>query len=174
MIDSAIFHSFYAFATSIPYLEWVYVFLAIYLPYLIVAVFLYELLKLSSAKKKVFILLLAVLAVVLSRGIIAYAFNFFLYRARPFVALGISPLIGQAATASFPSGHMAFLVPIALASFLIDRRLGIWLSSSVFVVGLARIAVGAHWPSDILGGILIGAVTYLLVYKLLPNPEGKA
>jgi undecaprenyl-diphosphatase len=173
-IDSAIFNSFYAFATSVPYLEWIYIFLASYLPYLIVAAFLYELIKISNAKKRIYILLLSILAVVVSRGIVAYAFDFFLHRSRPFVALGISPLISQGTTSSFPSGHMSFLIPIALASFLIDRRLGIWLSSSAFIVGLARIAVGVHWPSDILGGILIGVLTYLLVYKLLPNSEGKA
>jgi undecaprenyl-diphosphatase len=174
ILDSAIFHAFYSFATSVAYLEWIYIFLASYLPYLIVAAFLYELVKISDAKKKIYIFLLSILAVVVSRGIVAYAFDFFLHRAPPFVALGISPLISQGATYSFPSGHMSFLIPIGLASFLIDRRLGIWLSSSVFIVGLARIAVGVHWPSDILGGILIGAVTYLLVYKLLPNPEGES
>ena len=36
-------------------------------------------------------------------------------------------------------------------------------------MGLARIFVGIHWPSDILGGLIIGAISAVIVKKLLPE-----
>jgi membrane-associated phospholipid phosphatase len=66
---------------------------------------------------------------------------------------------------SFPSGHTGFFVWLAvLAVVLVARRLPrpLYLTSwalalvLVLAVGLSRIDVGAHWPSDVLGGLLVG------------------
>ena len=66
---------------------------------------------------------------------------------------------------SFPSGHSGFFVWLAvLAVVLLARRLPrpFYLTSCalalvlVLAAGLSRIYVGAHWPSDVLGGLLVG------------------
>ena len=41
------------------------------------------------------------------------------------------------------------------------------------IMGLARIFVGVHWPSDILGGAVIGLISVIIIRKLLPSPEAK-
>ena len=46
--------------------------------------------------------------------------------------------------------------------------MGLVFIASVILMGLARIAAGVHWPSDILGGILIAVFSYFLVKKILP------
>lgn len=66
---------------------------------------------------------------------------------------------------SFPSGHSGFFVWLAvLAVVLLARRLPrpLYLASLalalvlVLAAGLSRVYVGAHWPSDVLGGLLVG------------------
>lgn len=175
-LNYSIFNTLYNLARSVPYLEWVYVFLASYLPYIIVAVFVYELLRIKDLKRRFYIFFTAIISTLLSWGVITYCFHFFLHSARPFIALGsvngtstpaVVPLIHAVATSSFPSGHMAFLIPIALVAFLLNKRVGSWLTILTVFVGLGRIAVGVHWPSDILGGIVVGIISYFIVYKLL-------
>ncbi|GAB6907682.1 LssY C-terminal domain-containing protein [Desulfosarcina cetonica] len=74
--------------------------------------------------------------------------------------------IYQGASAyGFPSGHATMSVILyGFLAILLARKLpGVWrwgLFSSVivisFVIGLSRLYLGAHWLSDILGGLLIG------------------
>ena len=71
------------------------------------------------------------------------------------------------ATASFPSGHITFIVPIALTVWLMSRKRGSWFLLGAVLIGVGRVAVGIHWPSDILGGFLIGGLSFATVYYLL-------
>lgn len=58
---------------------------------------------------------------------------------------------------AFPSDHAAFFAGLATGLFLISRRLGLLatLYGLLFVAG-PRLYLGYHYPSDILGGALIG------------------
>lgn len=83
-------------------------------------------------------------------------------RPRP-VGAAASDLI---ASASFPSGHIVRAVVIlGLLITVLGRnhrswRLPLLAASTAFVSALAvaRIASGEHWPSDVLGGLLLGAI----------------
>ncbi len=67
----------------------------------------------------------------------------------------------------FPSGHMTGAAAFAVIAiyFAIKepwtrlQRLGLTAMVSVMVVlvGLARLVLHAHWPSDVLGGLLLGS-----------------
>ena len=62
---------------------------------------------------------------------------------------------------SFPSGHT--LTAFGIATLLIlGLQLRGWRLASVFalacLIGLSRIAVGAHWPLDVLGGAVLGSL----------------
>ena len=39
-----------------------------------------------------------------------------------------------------------------------------WALIATLAVGLARVITGVHWPSDILGGIIVGALSFSAVY----------
>ncbi|MFZ2175908.1 MAG: phosphatase PAP2 family protein [Rhodococcus sp. (in: high G+C Gram-positive bacteria)] len=63
-----------------------------------------------------------------------------------------------AADYSFPSNHSAVAAAMAVALFLIDRRLGLFAAAAAVVMGFSRVYVGAHYPHDVLVGLLVGTV----------------
>jgi undecaprenyl-diphosphatase len=64
---------------------------------------------------------------------------------------------------SFPSDHAALFCALATTIFFVSRRLGVLAFLHVFfVMCLARIYLGFHYPTDILAGAAIGiAAAYL-------------
>lgn len=83
-------------------------------------------------------------------------------RARPFVALGIPHLVNDSSYA-FPSGHTATMFALATAVWFRDRTAGYLVGICGLLVGIARVAGGVHWPSDILGGVVLGIIVGVLV-----------
>jgi len=77
---------------------------------------------------------------------------------------------------SFPSGHAvgAIVVSFALAEVLDTGtrpiRYGV---ATVFVgaVALSRVAIGVHYPIDVIGGVVVGGVYLFLVTWDRPDPE---
>ena len=65
----------------------------------------------------------------------------------------------------FPSGHTTTSVAMAWVVSMLWRRrhVGLWVSILLWfgaaVVALSRIYLASHWPLDILGGALLGAVS---------------
>jgi undecaprenyl-diphosphatase len=65
---------------------------------------------------------------------------------------------------SFPSGHAARVVLLAvIAVGLGPLWLGLLLLVWAPLVGMARVAMGVHYPSDVAAGMLVGALIGLLV-----------
>ena len=58
---------------------------------------------------------------------------------------------------SFPSDHAALFFALALSIFFVSRRAGsVALGYAFLVVCVPRVYMGFHYPSDILGGALVG------------------
>lgn len=61
---------------------------------------------------------------------------------------------------SFPSDHAALAFGLVTGLFLISRPMGWSAAAYVLVfVCLPRVYLGIHWPSDIVGGVVIGVAT---------------
>ena len=72
---------------------------------------------------------------------------------------------------SFPSGHVANAATLAALLAIILWRWWVVAAGSVYVVlmALSRTYLGAHWVSDTVGGLLIGAGVALIVWAPFAN-----
>ncbi len=112
-------------------------------------------------------LALAFLAAIVSRFVFASAIHNLFFRPRPFANHQAYQLIpNDMLSGSFPSGHMSFLFAFGAIIYLQNKKAGWVVFAGSFLIGLARIFVGVHYPSDILGGILLGVLVGFVFGKL--------
>jgi membrane-associated phospholipid phosphatase len=67
---------------------------------------------------------------------------------------------------SFPSDHAAAAFAIAFAVLAFSRRAGAMFLGGATLIALSRVALGMHYPSDVLAGALVGLGAALLVTTL--------
>ncbi|MEU0135678.1 phosphatase PAP2 family protein [Streptomyces sp. NPDC006296] len=64
---------------------------------------------------------------------------------------------------SFPSNHAVIASAAAFALLLVSRRLGLVAAVAAVLMAASRVWVGAHYPHDVLAGLLVGALVALPV-----------
>jgi diacylglycerol kinase family enzyme/membrane-associated phospholipid phosphatase len=75
-------------------------------------------------------------------------------------------------TPSFPSGHSASAAAFATGVALERPRIGAILAPVALGVGYSRLHTGAHWLSDVVGGLALGAgVAGLSTLVVRPHPD---
>lgn len=91
-------------------------------------------------------------------------------RTRPWLVIeGLIPLVAEHDPNSFPSGHTSASFACALAWWrTLPRR---WMRSTgvalAALMGLSRLYVGVHFPTDVLCGALIGSLCGYLGWRVL-------
>lgn len=110
------------------------------------------------------------ISVALGAGILNQWLKILFQRERPDI-LRLIPIHGY----SFPSGHsmgsMIFFGGLIFISARLMRKTGVRFSlymtfaSMILLIGLSRIYLGVHYPSDVIGGFACG-VLWLIVSKL--------
>jgi undecaprenyl-diphosphatase len=93
--------------------------------------------------------------------------NLLYYRPRPFASHDLRLLFYHPSDSSFPSNPTSVGFCIATAVWLFNRAAGWLLYVLASLLALSRLISGVHYPSDILGGAVIGTLSaYLVVRKL--------
>jgi undecaprenyl-diphosphatase len=169
-LDRSLFFLFYNFGKSLG-ANWLFIFFATYLPILITLAFLFLLYKKGGdIKRKIYFFGFTFLGIVISRGGLTEVIRYFFPRIRPFIELNLTPMLVDRAF-SFPSGHTTFLFMIAFSAFLIDKKWGWILSLTSLLAVLSRVVAGVHWPSDIVGGIIIAGTVFVVMYYWVLPPK---
>jgi undecaprenyl-diphosphatase len=89
-------------------------------------------------------------------------------RPRPFAAHGhlTQLLAAPSPDPSFPSDHAAAAFAIAFAVLAFSRWAGVGFLVAATLIGMSRIALGLHYPSDVLAGLLVGWAAAWVVVRL--------
>jgi undecaprenyl-diphosphatase len=116
---------------------------------------------------------LFVLASVIGGVLISQTMKWAYARPRP----ELVPHGAEVYTASFPSGHsmMAAVVYLTLGALLartqVDRAVKIYVLAVAIVVtvlvGVSRVYLGVHWPTDVLAGWSLGAAWALICWLVM-------
>jgi undecaprenyl-diphosphatase len=111
-----------------------------------------------------FLMLLAVLcSFILGEEILKHIFQ----RPRPFLSLeGVNLLVAPPGSFSFPSGHAANAFAASLVIARKIHRLAWPALLLAVIMAFSRVYVGVHYPLDILGGALLGALCAKFVLGL--------
>jgi undecaprenyl-diphosphatase len=92
------------------------------------------------------------------------ALQFVIMRPRPPV---IDPAVPPSAFPSFPSGHAAVAFGYATLGLLVRRRAALLGFSGASMVGISRVYLGQHYPTDVIAGAILGSAVAVAVYGFL-------
>ncbi|MGH1362254.1 MAG: VanZ family protein [Calditrichia bacterium] len=154
------FLSYFNRAIATPELDWLMLFFSYVAPVLIIVPLLFywyrQREKLSSA-------MLVALVVSIACALLLQYLGM---RPRPD---DVRLLAEQPAFPSYPSGHTAAAFALLMCIWLYDRRFLSGLAALAIATGIAisRIYLGHHWPSDVVGGIILGSSIGAGLYGLM-------
>ena len=96
----------------------------------------------------------------LASNLVVQLLKLVLSRARP------EDILVSIQSGSFPSGHVANAATLAVVLAVIGWRWWVFVAGGAYVLlmALSRTYLGAHWVSDTVGGLLIGAAVAVIVW----------
>ena len=79
-------------------------------------------------------------------------------------------LASRSADFSFPSDHAVMAGAVATGLLLYSRRLGLLAAASAVLLAFSRVYIAAHYPRDVVAGLLVGGAVSLAGWLLLARP----
>ena len=169
---SSIFLFFNNFANQSPFLDKVIVFIANPFSYLVILLATLFLLAhhevmfaknpFQALKKKWKEIVLVFFSGALA-WCLAQVLKLLIASPRPFTKFSEVESLFTSDSYAFPSGHATFFMAIAFAIFFSHKKMGYVFMLFAFLIGLARVISGIHFPIDILGGFALGAIIATLI-----------
>lgn len=173
-LDKSILIWLNSFAGQSFLVDWLIIFSAAYLLYIIIAeVFLFYAFD-ANLKRVKWTIFHAFFAGILSRFIFTEIIRLLYDRPRPFQSLeGIYQLIFRDGGGSMPSGHASFSFAVAMAVYFYYPKTSILFFLGALGMGVGRVAAGVHWPSDILIGAAVGVFSACILEFLFKKLQYK-
>lgn len=108
-------------------------------------------------------------------GLLAVAVNqllvSFFAEARPYAANpSLLVLADRTSDPSFPSDHAMLVGAVAAGLWFVDRRIAAIATAAALLMAAARVYTAAHYPHDVVWGLLIGATIAVLGWMALRRP----
>jgi len=96
-------------------------------------------------------------------------------RPRPYRMMEeLTILIPEPGEYSFPSGHTSSSFAAGVVLYLmLPKKYGVPAMVLAFLIGISRLYVGVHYPTDVLGGIVMGTLIAVGVVKVTEVIEKK-
>lgn len=176
-LDVEIFRWLNSWAGISYFFDWAIIFRAVYLWYVIMfAIILFPSLALiprfhKHLKKNLELFIFTFVSASIARFIITESIRRIYSRPRPFAVLteinqlvdNVHQIFNNISTSSFPSGHASLAFAAATSVYFYYPKTSILFFLAAFSIGMGRVAAGVHWPSDILGGAVVGIITAFLI-----------
>ncbi len=111
-----------------------------------------------------------------SASIFVHLLKFLIGRGRPELygdigAYSLTPFTGDNLYESFPSGHSTAAGAFFGAFAMLIPRFRYVFMALALVIGISRVIVGAHYPSDVAAGLLLGIWTSMLFAFIFARKE---
>jgi len=163
-LDLYLFQQINNFAGRYIWLDTLGIFSAQYLEYILLFCLILFLAK--NFKKNLKMVIEAFFGAILAKEIFVDIIRQLFPRPRPFVEDQIYSLIEHAVTPAFPSAHAAFYFAVGTIVYFHNKKSGFLFLLAAFLISIARIFTGVHWPSDILAGSLIGIFSAIIINRV--------
>jgi undecaprenyl-diphosphatase len=164
-LDEKIFRLLYGLSNHSSWTDSIIIGISEYFPIVLVFMIACALLGewVYGKKKKAYGYLISLVSGVLSL-FVAQIIHYVYHHSRPFVTLKLIPLFEETSY-SFPSSHAIFLFSVSMGVYLVSKKFGQVLFILSSIVCLGRVIAGVHYPSDILGGALLGVLISYIIFK---------
>ena len=159
----SIFRTINPFAGKWKALDYIAIFFARFLPYIMMIFLLVS----AILVDRMSLFLYPLLSGLFSRFVFGEATYLFYKKDRPAKTEGYNVLIPVPRTLSFPSGHATFFFGLSFMLFFRSIELGVLFLACTCIVTIARVFSGVHWFKDILAGMIFGALSALIVHYLV-------